>query len=427
MKFILKTRNRWQWITLLLIGLISFGVISCNNDGDNDVSPDDMEAASAWIYAYRLETPEGRVYYMSVHEEIPSESNVSEAVELGLNNRIYSYGEHPYTWNGDAATITKWNVDRTTLALSVDGIVSFATTGISGNVGPPVFLSETQSFFSNLEEGVVVEWNPSTMEIEKVHHVDPLPDTGTEIDWYTEWFKYPTSDGKILMPIEFGTPTVCCSDFTKPGVMVAIFDPATSSIAYKHDDRLYSSGLNLLTDENGVMYLVPGRRNSFVIPYFDVNVNDLPNPFALLKVDEAGTFDPNFYVDLSDIIPIAFYASSIFVLDNKLVLTYVDANDYNHPASFDQRWTVYATGKFKTVMIDLETKEVTPFQAFSKYEFSGYANTIDGKNYFYAGFSDGLITSTSSTSVYLRQDGINDYTVLTTHKGGSMSHIGKLW
>ena len=34
---------------------------------------------------------------------------------LGLGARILSFGEHPYTWNDNAGTLTKWNVDRTTL------------------------------------------------------------------------------------------------------------------------------------------------------------------------------------------------------------------------------------------------------------------------------------------------------------------------
>ena len=167
--------------------VIAFGLFSNGCSDDDPPAPTDpvnTEAESAYLLGYRVETPEGRVYYMEAHEEIPSNSNVSEAVELGLNRRIFSYGEHPYIWSGDDATMTKWTLDKTTLELSTDGVVSFGNTGISGFVAPPIFLSETQAFFSELAEGVIVEWNPTTMEITKVHNVDPLPDVGVPIDWY---------------------------------------------------------------------------------------------------------------------------------------------------------------------------------------------------------------------------------------------------
>lgn len=406
---------------LLILGLF---FNSCSDDNAN-TNPENPEAESGYLLAYRVETPEGRVYYMEVNEEIPSKSNVSEAVELGLNYRIYSYNGHPYTWSQGDAIITKWNVDKTTLKLSRDGNISFANTGISGDVAPPVFLSETQAFFSKLAEGVIVEWNPATMEITKVHNVDPLPDVGAQIDWYKDWFKYPFQEGKILMTIELGTPSACCPEYTKPGAMVAIFDPVTSSIQYKNDERLYSNGLNMLPGENGSWYLTPGRRNAFVTPYFDVD-ESLPNPFAVVRLNADGTFDPDFYVDLSEALPVTFYASSTFLLDNKLVFTYVDATEYEHPDSYNERWSVYGVGDFKTVVLDLETKEVTPFTGFEvDYDYTQFNNTIDGSNYLFAGYTDA--SSDTEFSFFLRQDGFDDFTVVSSHEGGTMQHIGKLW
>ena len=407
--------------------ILIFGLLfnSCSSNDENP-NPENEEAESGYILAYRVETPEGRVYYLEAHEEIPSNSNVSKAVELGLNNRIYSYNEHPYTWSRDDATITKWNVDKTSLKLSKGGIISFANTGISGDVAPPVFLSDTQAFFSKLSEGVIIEWNPSTMEITKVHNVTTLPDVGVQIDWYKDWFKYPFSGGRILISIELGTPVTCCSGYSKPGAMVGIFDPATSSIEYINDKRLYSNGLDILSDENGTRYLAPGRRNAFVSPYFNVKQSDSPNPFALLRLNEDGTFDQDFHVDLSNVLPVTFYASSTFIMDNKLVFTYVDATEYNHPDSYGQRWSVYGAGKFKTVVLDLETLKVTPFTGFQvDYDYTQFNNTIDGVKYFFAGYNDS--SSDTEFSFFLRQDGFDDFKIVSSHKGGTMQHIAKLW
>ncbi|MEM0940802.1 MAG: hypothetical protein AAGI25_13565 [Bacteroidota bacterium] len=225
MKFSKPKNKKQALLYMLFIGAISFGILSCGGDDNNDLNLEGEEAESAWIYAYRTSTPQGRVYYMSAHEEIPSESNVSEAIELGLNSRIYSFGENPYTWNGNAATITKWDIDKTTLELSPRGILSFASTGISGNAGPPVFLSETQAFSAFLKEGVIVEWNPTDMEVTQTFEVAPIPELSVELTFYSEWEKYLLANGKILMPVHFRIPVVCCDWYDTPGAMVAVFDP----------------------------------------------------------------------------------------------------------------------------------------------------------------------------------------------------------
>lgn len=421
-----RINKRRAWATMLLIGAISVGIFSCS-DSDNDLNPDGVEAESAWIYAYRNETPQGRVYYMSAHEVIPSESNVSEAVELGLNNRIYSYGEYPYTWNGDAATITKWNVDKTTLELSINGAVSFASTGISGNVGPPIFLSETQAFHSNLEEGVIVEWSPNTMEITKIHNVDPLPDAGGPLNWYTEWNKY-ESDGMIFMPITFSVPTSCC-DYYSPGkgAMVAVFDPITSSIEYKRDDRLRSGGASFVADENGNMYLYPNRRQSWVEPYFTVDASTLPSRHTILKFNTDGTYDQNFSFDLSEVIgEAAFYSAPSFVFGNEIVVTYIDST-YEFASEFSNRWGIYGDGEFKTMLVNMDTEEASSFEALSEYEYTSLMSNVEGKNYFGAGYTDEGPTSNTAVSVILLQESATDFSVLSTHTGGDFQHVGKLW
>ncbi|MEM1408801.1 MAG: hypothetical protein AAGG59_18600, partial [Bacteroidota bacterium] len=225
LKLIKRINEKQAWKTLLLIATISFGAVSCGDDDDSD---DEVviaeEAEAGWLIGYRTSTPQGLIWYMEVNEELPAETDQSNAVEIGLNGDIFTFNGGVWTWNGDAATITKWEVDRSTLEFSVTGLLSLASSGISGNA-PNVFFSDTQAFVSFLAEGLVVEWNPSTMEIIKVHEVDPLPDLGASFGFYTEQVIYATSDGKIMMPIVFSTPN-STSEFPNPaGAMMAIFDP----------------------------------------------------------------------------------------------------------------------------------------------------------------------------------------------------------
>ena len=147
LKNIKKTSPIKSWVTLLLIGAITFTITSCSDDDADDPSTS-VEAESGWLIGYRTNTPQGRIWYMEVNEELPAETNQANAVEIGLNGDIFTFEGGIWTWNGDAATITKWEEDRTTLEFSVSGLLSLASSGISGNA-PNIFFSETQAFVSS--------------------------------------------------------------------------------------------------------------------------------------------------------------------------------------------------------------------------------------------------------------------------------------
>lgn len=421
----MKKSTRWLWMSILLTAMISIGTISCDDDENDNGNLEGEEAAAAWLYGYRLETPGGRVYYMSAHEEIPKEADASDAIELGFNARIYSYGEHPYTWNGDAATITKWGVDKNTLALSPIGIVSFANAGLSGaNLAEPIFLSETQAFYTDLTEGIVVEWNPSTMEITEVLSVDPLPSPLLDGMDYSEWTKY-LSDGKVMIPIRMGSPDNCCKyPEEEVGAIVAVLDPSTKTVTYHQDMRLISCYYRLLPDvSNGSIYIQPNRDNSFILPYFDVDDSALPHPFALLKLNADGSFDSDFYLDLNEIVPMAYFGVAAFVSDNKLVFNYVD-DTHEWPASYDDASSSVSGTAKSSVMVDLETKEVTPFTAFSEYGGVNSLGTVDGVNYYwgYSYFGNGY-----DEDHLIAQNSAEDFSVVSTVVGGGFQHINKLW
>ncbi|WP_192348769.1 hypothetical protein [Algoriphagus sp. Y33] len=417
----MEISKRWAWITMLLVGMISISITSCNDD-EGDTNPDAEEVESAWVIGYRVETPQGRVYYLEAHENLPSATNTSEAVELGLNSRIYSYGENPYTWNGDAATITKWEVNKSSFELSAIGIVSFAGTGVSGNIAAPAFISETQAYTTNLAEGVVVEWNPSTMEITKVHNVDAFPDLGFD-NLLFEFNKEVTDDGRILIPIETGELGICC-DYPAgvAGARTAIFDPTTSTVTYNIDNRLIGSDNAHYTDPvTGTRYAVPVWGNSLVPAFFN-NPETLPNPHSLLKVNNDGSFDAGYEYNLDDVLEMTLYFGTSFIYDNKIVFTYV-GDDYTW-GSFDDRYTILYTGNFKAALVDLETNEVKPFDAFSGYTSARAFGIIDGKPFINASAID---SDGNQTSYLLQQNAIDDYTEVTKHVGGGIEHFNKLW
>ena len=419
---------------LLVLGMV---FTSCNSDDntttpepppmgmDDDDTPPPDEFESAWLIGYRTLTPQGRIWYMEVNEELPTETNQANAVEIGLNAAIYTHESGTYTWNGDAATVTKWGVDRTTLELSVEGLLSFASSGLSGRNAPNIFFSGTQAFITKLSEGIVAEWNPTTMEIITIHQVDPLPDLGTTFSFYTEQTLFPTSDGKIMIPIVFGEPASCCDTAELPnpdGAMVAIFDPVTSSIEYRRDNRLFASDSDMMQDPiDGGFYLSTNFSQSYYEPYFDMTGR--PTTHGLLKLNQDGSYDPDFFLDLSDVIDITFIRSTFFVYDKKFVFGYLDAADYQHPDSYDDRFNSFGVAP-QIVILDLETNEVSAFSGFegTGFEQGFFLGDVDGTSYFSA------FNNSTGQGGLLVQNGTDAFTTATIHNGGNtFQAVAKLW
>ncbi|MEM9327354.1 MAG: hypothetical protein AAGA85_16930 [Bacteroidota bacterium] len=415
------TKRMKSWTLMLLMGTVALTMVSCSDDDSDDEISIDQEAEAGWLLGYRTRTPQGLIWYMEVNEELPSETNQSNAVEIGLNGDIFTFGDGIWTWNGNAAAITKWDVDRSSLEFSVTSLLSLASSGISGNARN-IFFSETQAFVSFLSEGIVVEWNPTAMEIITVHEVDPLPDLGTTFPFYTEQVLYPTSDGKVMMPIVF-PPPINTSEFPNPpGAMLAVFDPANSSVEYLRDNRTLANHSTLMPDPvDGAFYMVPNFANSYWDPYFDLT--DQPTPWGVLRINPNGSFDDDFFVDLSDFVDITFLRSQFFVYDQKFVLSYLDAADYQHPESYDDRFASFGLTA-ELILVDLVSGEVTDFAGFngSGFDAAIFLDTVDGVNYF-SGFN-----AATEQGGLLIQNGTDALTTVTVHNGNNdFQAIAKLW
>jgi len=405
--------------SLLLIAIAMITITSCNKD-DDDINPDPVNAESAIFLGFRASTPGGNVQYMNVYSDFPSELKISDAVELGTNQSIYSFGEHPYIWDGNASTLTKWNVRKTDLSLSVSGIMSLASTGLNTFYGEPVFISETQAYFTNLPEGKIVEFNPEEMTVTQIHDVTPLSFSGIDGDtWYTEWNAKIVRDGKIIIPIGY----FAGSDFSTPdGATVAVFDISSNTITYNKDTRSMAGTYQERIDEStGNIYQPPAFDNPFAAHYGGQS-NPLPTG-TMLRVNNDGTYDQSFSIDLRDTLNATGINLVAFVHDNKVVVIYSAESDFSIPADPSDRWDSYDPENVTKSTIDLNTGEITPFTALDNYKlFQPWAN-FDGVNYFWArnDFGD------TEHSYVLRQNSFDNYTQVTELVGGQIRRIDKLW
>jgi len=416
---IMKQLKKTGIYSLMLIAMAMLSITSCNKD-DDDINPDPVNAESAIFIGFRVQTPSGNIQYIDVNSSIPEEITIDGAVELGKNQSIYSFGEHPYTWSNDASTLTKWNVDKTDLSLSVGGVMSLASTGLNEFFGEPVFMSETQAYFTNLPEGKIVEFNPEEMTVTQVHDVTPLSFPGIDGDtWYTEWDAKIVRSGKIIMPIGY----FAGSDFSTPdGATVATFDIASNTITYNTDSRSMAGTYRKLIDEStGNIYQSPAFDNPFAA-YYTSQTNPLPTQ-TLLKINPDGTYDPNFSLDIGDSLNATGINLVSLVFDNKAIVTYSAESDFQIPQDPADRWNSFNLENITKSTIDLTTGEVKPFTALDNYKLFLPHTIIDGVNYMWARND----INDTEFSYLLRQNSIDSYTEVTELVGGQIRRIRKLW
>ena len=407
-------------MTALFLGcdLTASDKASVNADDKASVNADDkasVNAESAILYSFRIETPGEAVEYMDVYSKIPTEPDVSKAVELGSGPEVYSFGENPYVWDENTSTLTKWNVSKTDLGLSIDKDMSFASLGINSG-SEPVFISDTKAYFFALGEGKVIEFNPSIMKITKVHDVSPYT-TPTGASWFGEWYKAKRGN-KIIMPLGW----YAGENWEIPNkAQVAVFDITTNQVTYHEDSRLLANQSHTVPDLKGGqnIYIRPAFDNMYAIHYG--NHSNYSSPSTVLRLESDGSFDADFSYDIADAIEGVNVINSMpFVFGDEIVVLAEDST-YDYPADPADRWGASPTSQ--AYKINTKTDEVADFTAMNDYDLWKPLTTIDDVSYFWARTDpDGV-----QHSFLVRQDAIDSYTEVSKIVGGQIRDVQKLW
>lgn len=429
--------------TIRLFGLLLFmglSFMACGSD-DNDPSqtdpiaqpdpdpdPDtDAGLPSGWLTGYVNSTPQGGVYYMEASENILGETTVSNAVEVGLGARVLSFGEHPYTWNNAAGTLTKWSVDRTTLEFSVDGIISFASLGVSGNVGAETrFVSETKAYVQNLAEGLLVEFNPSVMEITEVIDFGiPFPNATTGRFIINDPVVIPES-GIIIYGMSY-FPNVCCEYDGPDAYTIVVLDTNANTVELRTDQRLLIGEEALMPSDDGFIYVSPGLGQSVAVKYLDNVPTGPSSEFNVLRMDLDGNFDPDYSLDISNVLSTEF-ARAFDIPPSGNVRPFIVPNN-SLADNWNDRFDIFNDfPEWSVVGVNYVTGAVEPLTAFDGFNFVTLPTTINGQLYVTVGLVE-LDDNDVETEVsyFARvEEGFN-FTLLTRNEGGTIRRVAKLW
>ena len=398
----------------ILFFMVFISLVSCNSDNadpiDEPITDPNPKSETAIVATLRVQTPGGRIIYMGVYSEIPEELDFKNMIEIGSSATVTSYGENPYVWKGNSSTLIKYEVTNN-LEINVSGVLSFASTGLSGTFNIPSFVSPTKAYFFALPEGKIIEFNPTTMEITETITVDVLEHSGdAEINTYT-YANIVTSEGKVILPI--GAYTKNPNRFPQYA-QLAVFDPVLKSLSYVKDTRM-SMGYGTYTKGNdGAFYYRPAKHTVIAEDY--TTLTDYPTTGGLLKINDNGTFDPDFFVDLKGILNAHSANSVVSIYDGKAIVQYSDASFI--PPANPSDW--YGSHSQKFALVDINEKTFEAFTSFNKYGTVWTIGRIDGVEYF-ANYG-----ASSGKYHLLKQTGATDFTEASEGIGGALSYIGRL-
>ena len=191
----MKTNRFFKKYTALALMCSVISLTSCSSDDSKTDEGQGQGDNPAVIASVRVNTPGGRVFYLGAYDKFPSTLDYKTMTEIGPGATIYSYGEHPYVWNGTASTLTKYNVSNDMKISDADAL-SLANTGVSGTFGPPAFVSETEAYFFALNDGKIIKFNPTSMTITETITVTPLPLSNDPAVKTSTYMSYVTSAKK---------------------------------------------------------------------------------------------------------------------------------------------------------------------------------------------------------------------------------------
>jgi hypothetical protein len=360
-----------------LVLLVAAAGLGCGDDGARIISDGaPLEPAggdsprSAIAVLSRVCGPDTCLSYLNSYESVEAMQAAgtidrTRGVEVPYSQgRVYDGSI--YLFNRDEPTITRWTLEDD-LSFTERERISFANTGtdifceICNVFASPELAYHVDAFTG----GVVVAWNPRTMEILATSEV-PAAIMG-KLPGGTAELVFPTSAGGRA----FYTASWTNSDTLEvhPGLAVLAFDTSTPTPELRliEDDRCGGSYvMSPFADGEGNVYVA----GDWVGGFYQAGIpGSARAPACLLRLPSgAQAFDPSYHVDLLAVSGAQAIRTAFALPGGKRLLLNilpagapgVSEQDFQ---SNPLAW--YDLTEFTYVVLDLDTLTVTPVTAFA--------------------------------------------------------------
>jgi hypothetical protein len=303
------------------------------------------------------ESPEANLQYLHVLDGWPESGQVDYggSIELGEFVSSHVLGDAIFVHQPDDATVRKLVVGADG-AITLDETISFAAYGAAGSTGDMVYVSDELAYFLDEGSAQIVVWNPSTM---LVSGAAPIAEAALARG---------VLPAQISRGIGLGGQgfvaaswrdweTLEYHDAAAMGVFDATLQPELQII---EDDRCASTVTTPFDGGDGFVYLISDAALGFDAL---ANPNRTQKSLCVLRMRPgASEFDPDFFVDLRDVLGApGFYAAHPMDDGKLLVNTWapgVELAGVANPEDPDWYWDF--PPHFEYAVVDLIAGTSTP-------------------------------------------------------------------
>jgi hypothetical protein len=380
---------------------------------DGALPPDAGSPDGAIVIVERVFLPEGRFYYLSLRREVPTAPLDRSMAREFASADVEVYNGFIYIRHRTDNTVTRYSVSPT-LELVEEESFSFALTGLGTGRVRNAFVSPTQAYALDAEGWRLIEWNPTTMEL-----------TGTEID-VSSFEREGAPEGFFGKPVITGGRAfapVGWSDSKNlevyPNMGVMILD-GTGAPTLIEDERV-GGGFLLYGMPDGSVF-APGLVGGDIRLFGSSTTGDpLPHDGMVRIAPGASDFDPEFFVDVSDISG----SPGVWAI-HRIDDTHVLAQLWDPAVPISEVVTIpdeyYEASNFIYVLIDTEALTYEPIDSIPRGGIgNAFDHVVDGTLYIQTSIE---VAGESASSVHaLTADGTHE---VFTVPSGDLWHLERV-
>ncbi|MEN0061004.1 MAG: hypothetical protein AAGA48_02580 [Myxococcota bacterium] len=246
------------------------------------------ESAESWIYIQTtVATPEGRTSYLQLRKDLDfALLDLSEAVELPGNARVFSDGRRLFTGSGEEPVIQQW-FPRNDGTLEPSERLSFANAGLTTIPFGNNFVANDKAYLFDGSVPAAFVWDPESVTVKDSIDLSPIvkENLTPAIDPGV------LRDGLLFAAVQqydFATNQLF------RGIQVVVIDTTTDTIqTVLEDDRCVGTFAGITQDDDGSIYVLGD--NYLVLHWFD----DTIPPTCVLRIPPGETaFDAGPELDL---------------------------------------------------------------------------------------------------------------------------------
>jgi hypothetical protein len=370
---------------------------------------DGAQESGAILVAGRLMGPDGdSSVYVGAYPELPTgELDYAGMREFG-NANVYT--ANGYIFVEEAGVVTRFSVDES-YQLVEGPRMSWANYGLAeANQSYILFGSPTRAYAFAPPLGLVVVWNPETMELTGTLPLDLPPGTADGFETYA--YDGVVVNGKVIWSVL--TANWETYEMT-PGVLLAMTDATQDApVTYVSDERCLGGGTSLVGADGNVYLHAGGNLGIFAAYSEDPNVRTC---MLRMKAGE-DVIDPEFLVDYQALT--GSYVSYPWV--------HVSGSQY-----LVKRWDpavalpedpglYWDNAAFAPFLVDTVAGTMQPYPDVARGLFmSGIQYSVDGVTYFEVSES-GAVENGTADVVALRPEG----TTQQFHMSGTLTAMGRI-